>query len=793
MSNQGDDCYFFFYSSCTKGDSCPFRHCKAALGNETVCTLWQEGRCFRQICKFRHMEIDKKRSAIPCFWENQVSGCQKGNCAFHHTKGRYVDGVYIPPSKTQIPKPEPTEIDPQVSQTASKLTTASTTHIHAVKIIEAADNVPSPTHPPVVINAADDDEDDDDQISEEGDELKPSGQPGGHQGARHATTRKMGILNKDPNVGIKTLNDIKSNRKKVQEESKDGAIPPLNVQEQNPANTEKSVTVVRTVMFSKNDSPSVHRSLAQRLGKRKVFCQDNPLGGESFPAVKKTLSERLGNMESPIVCSDGHPEKSEGFIAVKKTLSERLGKKLESSNIGPDGQLKNKRAANPTTDFHIKTLQEIRQEKDSQRREQEAKQLSMKNTDSFCFKSHVLIRPQSEIHVKSLHEIQAEKRLRQQKDEAHKIKDRVGKTECSVSEDLQTSQNCQDKNLIIPGKKQSTQVGIVWSHLCDKGNKSLHFTEDSPSSVDTKKSLSVGLKVMKAVSQPLQQVQIKTLEEIRKEKALRLKHSCQATNTEDLDCAYQPKDKSNQKRILRLSKPQVIKKTDQGISDSKFETNNSTTAEDTKTTMNILPPASAPEKVDSDKTWETQSLNSKDSTDTQKIAQAVGCSVEPNKILLGKKLKGKPKVHVEPNVIKRQSTAKAVLKRKAQQSSQVAEVKPLNTTVASTDEEKITTLLPVAEPPVSQNAAMISTSPKIMKERFQVPASDPGFSETTQTVVKSRRSSIASLGKPSVLAEDDFDELIWDISDGKLEDEIDLDPSKDEDDLLMELSEMIDS
>lgn len=40
-----------------KGDACPFRHCEAAMGNETVCSLWKEKRCFRSICKFRHMEI----------------------------------------------------------------------------------------------------------------------------------------------------------------------------------------------------------------------------------------------------------------------------------------------------------------------------------------------------------------------------------------------------------------------------------------------------------------------------------------------------------------------------------------------------------------------------------------------------------------------------------------------------------------------------------------------------------------------------------------------------------------
>lgn len=78
MTNRGDDCYFFYYSTCTKvsqmkevwhravdsdsslllqGESCPFRHCEAAIGSETICTLWQEGHCFRNTCKFRHMDI----------------------------------------------------------------------------------------------------------------------------------------------------------------------------------------------------------------------------------------------------------------------------------------------------------------------------------------------------------------------------------------------------------------------------------------------------------------------------------------------------------------------------------------------------------------------------------------------------------------------------------------------------------------------------------------------------------------------------------------------------------------
>lgn len=59
--------------------------------------------------------------------------------------------------------------------------------------------------------------------------------------------------------------------------------------------------------------------------------------------------------------------------------------------------------------------------------------------------------------------------------------------------------------------------------------------------------------------------------------------------------------------------------------------------------------------------------------------------------------------------------------------------------------------------------------------------------------VKPRRLSSTGAGKAPLSVEDDFEKLIWEFSGDKLEAEIDLDPGKDEDDLLLELSEMIDS
>lgn len=64
---------------------------------------------------------------------------------------------------------------------------------------------------------------------------------------------------------------------------------------------------------------------------------------------------------------------------------------------------------------------------------------------------------------------------------------------------------------------------------------------------------------------------------------------------------------------------------------------------------------------------------------------------------------------------------------------------------------------------------------------------------SSHAAVKTRRLSSTGPGKTPTSVDDDFEKLIWEISGGKLEAEIDLDPGKDEDDLLLELSEMIDS
>ncbi|XP_068907978.1 zinc finger CCCH domain-containing protein 11A-like isoform X2 [Tenebrio molitor] len=85
---KNNDCYFYYYSTCAKGDNCTFRHEPSALGCETMCSFWKEGKCLNVHCNFRHMELRKNRKAIPCYWESQPGGCLKPHCPFLHQNAK---------------------------------------------------------------------------------------------------------------------------------------------------------------------------------------------------------------------------------------------------------------------------------------------------------------------------------------------------------------------------------------------------------------------------------------------------------------------------------------------------------------------------------------------------------------------------------------------------------------------------------------------------------------------------------------------------------------------------------
>ncbi|KAB0376676.1 hypothetical protein FD755_011120 [Muntiacus reevesi] len=816
MPNQGEDCYFFFYSTCTKGDSCPFRHCEAALGNETVCTLWQEGRCFRQVCRFRHMEIDKKRSEIPCYWENQPMGCQKLNCAFHHNRGRYVDGLFLPPSKTVLPTvPESPEEEVKANQLTvqqSKLSVQSnpSPQLRSVMKVESSENVPSPTHPPVVINAADDDEDDDDQFSEEGDETKtPTLQPTleVHNGLRMTSTRKPGVSLKQGeslNFGIKTLEEIKS--KKMKEKSKkqgegSSGVSSLLLQSQPMPGPEKENvrTVVRTVTLSnkQGDEPLVRLSLTERLGKRKFS-----VGGDSDPPLKRSLAQRLGRkIEAPETNTDKAPKK----VQVSKSLKERLG-----MSTGPNSE----EAAEKVTkvgEIHVKTLEEILLERANQKRGELQTKLKTEGP-SKVDDSTSGARTSSAIRIKTFSEVLAEKKHRQQEAERQKGKKDMSCVKLKADNEIK-------KTVILPPT------------VASRGQS------EEPA----------------GRTKSMQEVHIKTLEEIKLEKALRVQQSSESSTSSQ----PQPEATPAAKRLLRITKKTGIKEEKKLQEESDVASQSSVSraeakkASDETTTVGMtkiqvkrcktvrekyvpkLPEKGASQKEKSILTplrgdllsYSTElaekpvlttvlgitrhlskRLPSKSSQKAKVETSGIGdsvlnvkCATQP----LEKRSKAKPKVNVKPSVVKVVSSPKLAPKRKAMEvhPAVIAAVKPLNS--SSVLQESPAQKAAVAIVPLlSEDKSVIVPETEKPRDSFLLPpaqsSSEPPTPEvsgpsSSQMTTKTRRLSSASTGKPPLSMEDDFEKLIWEISGGKLEAEIDLDPGKDEDDLLLELSEMIDS
>ncbi|XP_072853452.2 zinc finger CCCH domain-containing protein 11A isoform X2 [Pogona vitticeps] len=818
MSNQGDDCYFYFYSTCTKGDSCPFRHCEAALGNETVCVLWQEGRCFRSVCRFRHMEIDKKRSEIPCYWENQPVGCQKLNCAFHHNKGRFVDGLFLPPSKTVIPNvTESVEEEmksAQITLPQNKLSVQSnpSPQLRGVMKVESSENVPSPTHPPVVINAADDDEDDDDQLSEEGEESKMPVQQSSEEvpnGLRVVSTRKSVTSTKQDgslNFGIKTLEEIKS--KKMKEKSKQQSeCPEVTDQTQTHPGPvkENARTVVRTVTLSskQGEGPRIRLTLAERLGKRKP-----PTVAESGLPLKRSLAERLGRK----INLPENAEKTPKRVQVPKSLKERLGLSSEQKNVETgfcSDDVEN--AAKPVGEIRVKTLEEIRLEKASQRKGGEIQPGPKAAVACAADGPNPVAKPSLPIRIKTFSEVLAEKKQRQMEEERIKAE-----KEIPVKPKHEGESQKQDSLVPTLGTQRKLEEPL---------GKAKDFGE----------------------------VRIKTLEEIKQEKALRMQQSVDNSSKTQ----QQPEHASLGRKLLCITKPTAPGgKEEKIVSEVKSPPRAAATGAAAKVCIQPLNdnPSSSHSKVYvkslEEIRKEKQSLKQKQERKPQdkqmtvpfagvEVAESVvpvTANPEPpltfgkthpvTKRLLvrseeavletagseelkvssqpvERKVKAKPKVNVKPSGVKPGFPAKQALKRKALEShpSVVAAVKPLSP-IQSTSMKELSPENPaVANAPRFPENTVATVSESVCSNSSGLHLHDQAASTLQAEIAhpipspspaKIRRLSSTGSVKTS-LVEDDFEKLIWEISGGKLEAEIDLDPGKDEDELLLELSEMIDS
>nr|XP_060632112.1 uncharacterized protein C12orf50 homolog [Anolis sagrei ordinatus] len=149
MAEAGDDCSFYFHSTCIKGSKCRFRHCEKAVGSDTVCSLWREGRCSHHLCKFRHMEIQQKYNKISCFWETQPLGCVRISCVFHHKKPRNINGLFLPPSSDATLQKEVEEGILHLDQKQDST--------------KGQENTLRPIHPPLIITISLEEDDEEEQ------------------------------------------------------------------------------------------------------------------------------------------------------------------------------------------------------------------------------------------------------------------------------------------------------------------------------------------------------------------------------------------------------------------------------------------------------------------------------------------------------------------------------------------------------------------------------------------------------------------------------------------------------
>ncbi|XP_041744399.1 zinc finger CCCH domain-containing protein 11A isoform X2 [Coregonus clupeaformis] len=905
MTNHGDDCYFFYYSNCAKGDSCPFRHCEAAMGSEVVCSLWQESRCFRQVCKFRHMEIKKNRKEIACYWENQPAGCQKPHCAFHHEKPRFIDGQYVPPNKSSALKEE--EESHEDSLPPVPIPSPANPQLRGVIKAETQENVPSPTHPPVVINPADDeDEDEDDQLSEGEDSRS------GSDGSRVVSPRKMAVGSSSDDsldFGVRTLEEIRL-RKALKASMRRAGYPVPSQgsdQRNNGASGEKENmrSFIRPSLVTAKDDTVVfgeetgRRNVADRLGKRVV--KEVPAGGD-LP-MKRCLAERLGRkmdegeMDLPPQKAERNSESTAPEVIRIKTLEEIRQEKLAKSQGQAPGDNplpstpdttsttkapKRGTTGKPAASLHVKTFSEILHAKRKLEEDQQqgpslrkAKQAAMEAAPGYsqaqgptetAMPSRVAP-PGGGVKVKTLEEIRREKAAKMQ---ARGQEASNGKSPGSASGEGGTK-----KPLVLRiNKAASPAASTTTQKTSEVTEKTEKQTE--PASVATEASPANGRS--DAVSGD--SVKVKTFEEIMREKRLRR----QQLQEEQASSTSQPEGSAEADSFPKQATGPALQREKRArVSPPAASSPPSITleapAQALKTPLRqriTLKPKAAslvscatasPQQGSPLRQAEADSPSlsprSSSAAPGKRKRGFLGGSSPPKQAALaaavaspGPSVKGspvekaqdgaqkmcpgqateakvRPKLNVRPSVMKLAAQVKPGQKRTSARSA-VAAVKPLNSTYAV--QEEPLQELPCKRREVSSTSSSVkdqmssvvsrrpptilgpglSSSP--LREEFQAvpvnqhsPAITIAAPETCivpqspvvntpiqpkprrPSVAMSRSTASAPSANCSTSAMDEFDELMNEFTDDRLEDDLELDPGKGEDDYLLELSEMIDS
>lgn len=638
---------------------------------------------------------------------------------------------------------------------------------------ESHQSVPCPKRAPAVIGAADDEDGDGYQPSAEGDESTTPTLPSAgeaHQGSQAAAPQEPGVnLKQAVSSGVCRL--------------------PLQPQLTPGPDKDRAQTALMTAALpSRHGEPSLSLSLADRLGKRKLSA-----GDDSHPPLKRSLAERLGKkVEAPETSLDKTPKK----VQLSRSLKDRLGvsARPREAEVG---------------EIRVKTLEEILLERATQKRGE--LQATLKTAGPLkADDCPSRTRSSSAIRVKTFSEVLAEKNHRQQETQRQEYKQDA--TCPKIKTDGQVRKTANVPPMTVSRGPSEEPAGSRTS---------------------------------------LAQVHIKTLEEIKLEKALRAGRS-PGGSTSSQPPAEATRGTGHLLQIARGTALKEEKEHQEGseiASQSRIpRTKAGETSGETTGVQTTVPgqrcetPRENPEQKQQER-GASQTAKSalmplrEDAAPcgTQVAGRPVltavadvtrhlpkrlpaescrkmegdtsepGDSVQNRKCAvqaLGKKGKAKPGVSMKPSGARVVSSARVAPKRKAveMQHDAAATMMPLRSTsgLQASPAKKVAV---AAVAPLSEDKS--GTGPATEKPRVSfvpspsqcapdLPSAEPSGASSSGAATRPCQVSAAST-EPQLCVEDDLEKLLQEIAGDSFEAEIDLEIEKDEDELLRELSELIDS
>ncbi|KAK6190876.1 hypothetical protein SNE40_002649 [Patella caerulea] len=327
MSLYGDDCYFYYYSSCNKGTMCPYRHVPEARGNETSCSLWKAGHCARPSCRFRHMEISVDRSSIPCYWESQPTGCAKPHCPFKHYSEKVETNpieercVIAPVNKSIIKNLERSTPSPTNQYSRS-----------------------SPKIGPVVVNPSSDDSDEGSPLKKQTEQNKTLTEVTVTRPKIITFKKNVADTNSPPPVKVKTLEELRREKEMLQiinnslEKPLEDDLEPYKV-------LQRSISPIRKIVLETPEETEKEPVLPER-----IMIVSNVDNGKPTPTVKGNVKSRLGRKLGGENEDSGLPPRQEK----PRPITSRLGLSVSSTT---------KENKDDVAEIKIKSLDEIRKAK----------------------------------------------------------------------------------------------------------------------------------------------------------------------------------------------------------------------------------------------------------------------------------------------------------------------------------------------------------------------------------------------------------------------------------------------